>query len=96
MKQASVVHKMLLSKSSLSGNISGSSGQFSDVTESSSGNIGQVDGTLESSKVQNKDQDQETKTKKTEMKEIASDKTKTESKIVKSPEKVTVKEAQKK
>ena len=30
------------------------------------------------------------------MKEIDSDKTKTESKIVKSPEKVTVKEAQKK
>ena len=93
--EVSVVHEMLLGKSSLSGNISGSSGQFSDVTESSSGNIGQADGTLESSKVQNKDKDQETKTKKPEMKEIDSDKTKTESKIVKSPEKVTVKEEQK-
>ena len=48
--EASVVHEMLLGKSGLSGNISGSSGQFSDVTESSSGNIGQADGTLESSK----------------------------------------------
>ena len=93
--EVSVVHEMLLSTSSLSGNISGSSAQFSDVTESSSGNIGQADGTLESSKVQNKDKDQETKTKKTEVKEIDSDKTKTESKIVKSPEKVTVKEEQK-
>ena len=80
---------MLLSK----GNLSGSSRQFSDVTDSSSGNIAQADGTLETSKVQRKDKD--TKTRKTDMKEIDSEQTKTKSKNVKSPEKVTVKKEQK-
>ena len=62
--EASVVHEMLVGKA----NLSGSSVQFSDVTESS-GNLGQADGCLGSfhQKVENKDT--VSKTKKTEPKE---------------------------
>ena len=79
--EASVGHEMLVGK----GNLSGSSGQFSDVTESS-GNLVQADGCLEKScsKVENKDSGSKTEKTEPNKNDIESQKPKTpERKIIK-------------
>ena len=83
--EASVVHEMLVGK----GNLSGSSGQFSDVTESM-GNLVEADGCLEKSRSKVENKDSGTKTEKT-----VPNKKDIESQKLKTPERKLIKEEQK-